>query len=142
MSSSADFDFSFARPVEVVSVLQALSAHYSMVKNGCIAYLVDLDGLFDWTATRAEFQDEVLIELGKSSWQDRMVGVTIYIKDTERGGDLLFHPGRSVISFAASVNRKNLSKVSKFCDLGWYLKGLVDVFEPMGLREIEARDCL
>ncbi|MFI5758368.1 hypothetical protein [Streptomyces sp. NPDC051569] len=112
----------------------------SFSRAGHVSYLLDDDGMFDWIQDADDDLSRIILEMGDTRWSRGIVGISLMFSGSAQGGDLLFQPGRSVISFLISINRKNLSKSSKFCDLGWYLDRLVPALEPLGLVEIEARD--
>jgi hypothetical protein len=105
-----------------------------------VSYLFNEDGMFDWSEATDDSLGEIISEMGEARWSQSMVGMSLLLPNSIRGGDLLFHPGRFVVSFVIAINRKNLSESSQFCDIGWYLERLVPVFEGEGLREIESRD--
>jgi len=141
MSRTADIDFTFSGPVDVTGFLNLLAGGgVSFSRAGHVSYLLDEDGMFDWSQAADAALDGIILEMGDVRRIQGTVGISMIFSESIQGGDLLFQPGRSVVSFLISINRKNLSGSSKFCDLGWYLDRLVPLLEPLGLIEIEARD--
>ncbi|MGW0757934.1 hypothetical protein ACWD1Y_15810 [Streptomyces sp. NPDC002814] len=141
MTRSVDIDFTFGEPVDVLLTLRAL-LEAGMVPSveGEVTYLIDADGMFDWQKAEVPQLKEIISALGESRWADRVVGMTLLLPEAIRGGEVLFHPGRTSVSYVISVNPKCLPASSRFCDVGWYLANLVPIFEPLGLSEIETRD--
>ncbi|MCX4920201.1 hypothetical protein [Streptomyces sp. NBC_00687] len=141
MTRTVDIDFTFKSAVEPSSVVGRLvSSGMTADVGGKISYLLDLDGMFDWGNADSSELDQVISLMGDRRWGDGHVGITLLFAGSTRGGDLLFQPGRTVVSFSITVNPKYLQNSSKFCDLGWYLAALIPLFEPLGLTEVEARD--
>ncbi|MCX4550982.1 hypothetical protein OG204_12285 [Streptomyces sp. NBC_01387] len=136
-----DIDFTFNIPISVTEVLRAaLRSGGELSRNGEISYLIDEDGTFNWHQETGSSIERVITEIGKDHWTQHTVGISLIIPGSDRGGDLIFHPGRSTISFIVAINRKTLPGSSKFCDIGWYLSSLVPILEPFGLSEIETVD--
>ncbi|MEH0446082.1 MULTISPECIES: hypothetical protein [unclassified Streptomyces] len=141
MSRTVDIDFTFGEAISVSEVLHALlGAGLRMPSDTEVPYLVDEDGMFEWQKAAASDVDDVISRLADKRWEDRAVGMTLLLPDGPHGGDLLFHPGRTSVSFVVAVHPRYLPDSSRFCDLGWYLARLVPALEPLGLAEIEARD--
>ncbi|MGA5629560.1 hypothetical protein ACPCTH_32190 [Streptomyces cellulosae] len=142
MSRTVDIDFSFTAPVDVSVVVRTLiESGMRPSIEGEVIYLIDEDGLFQWKRAPASSLTGILAEMKKPRWEDRAVGITLRFSESEGdlGGDLLFHPGRTSTSYVISVNPKRIPG-SIFSDIGWYLRRLVPLFEPLGLSEIETRD--
>lgn len=140
MSRSVDIDFSFHEPVSVLTLLGYLnSAGFALSIEGKVSHLVDIDGMFEWSKTSAVDLKSVVSELNRAEWVDRTVGITLLFPGSVHGGDLLFHPGRTKVSLAIEVNRRNLPE-SQFCDFGWYLNQIIPILEPMGMDGVEAQD--
>ena len=141
MSRTVDIDFTFAESISVSELLHALvSAGLHLSSDAEVSYLIDEDGMFEWQKAAASDVDDVISRLADKRWEDRVVGMTLLLPEGPHGGDLLFHPGRTSVSFVVAVHPRILPGSSRFCDLGWYLARLIPVLEPMGLSEIEARD--
>jgi hypothetical protein len=141
VSRTVDIDFTFAEPISVSEVLHALlSAGLRAPSDAEVPYLIDEDGMFEWQKATASDLYDVISGLADKRWEDRVVGMTLLLPDGPHGGDLLFHPGRTSVSFVVAVHPRLLPGSSRFCDLGWYLARLIPVLEPLGLSEIEARD--
>ncbi|MEU1518524.1 hypothetical protein ABZ490_41355 [Streptomyces sp. NPDC005811] len=141
MSRTVDIDFTFGEAISVLDALDALlGSGLRMPSDTEVLYLLDEDGMFEWQKAPASDVDDVISRLADKQWEDRVVGMTLLLPDGPHGGDLLFHPGRTSVSFVVAVHPRLLSGSSRFCDLGWYLERLVPALEPLGLAEIEARD--
>ncbi|MDX5563230.1 hypothetical protein PYK79_07845 [Streptomyces sp. ID05-04B] len=141
MSRTVDIDFTFGEAISVSEVLYALlGTGLRMPSDTEVPYLVDEDGMFEWQKAAASDVDDVISRLADKRWEDRAVGMTLLLPDGPHGGDLLFHPGQTSVSFVVAVHPRHLPDSSRFCDLGWYLARLVPALEPLGLAEIEARD--
>ncbi len=141
MTRSVDIDFEFKASIDVSMVLHALmAAGFRPSAESELAYVIDEDGMFDWQRVSDRRLGEVIANMGESRWGDRVVGITLLFPEVDCGGDFLFHPGRTSISYVIGANPKYLPGSSRFCDIGWYLERLVPLFEPMGLSGIETRD--
>ncbi|MDI3409055.1 hypothetical protein [Streptomyces cavernicola] len=141
MSRSAEIDFSFYDPVEVSGVLRRLEARGVVLKNeGEVSYILDSDDMFDWVRVGADEFDRVLLEVDAASSVQATFVVSALFEGTDSGGEIIFHKGRTEVSFSATVNRRYVAPGSHFCDFGWYLDILVPALESLGLRELEARD--
>ncbi|MFB7336046.1 hypothetical protein ACFC00_31165 [Streptomyces adustus] len=141
MSRTVDIDFTFGEPISVAEALRALlSAGLRTPPGDQVLYLVDEGGMFDWQKAAISELDEVVSRVADKRWEDRVVGLTLLLSDEPHGGDFLFHPGRTSVSFVAAVHPRLLPQSSRFCDLGWYLERLIPVLEPLGLSGIETRD--
>ncbi|WP_436787583.1 hypothetical protein [Yinghuangia sp. YIM S10712] len=141
MSRSASIDFGFAAPVDVAAVIHGLAVHgMSFEADGVVSYLIDHDRMFDWQRVDASVYSEVVRQLTAERIGTALLGITVYLDDMPRGGDLLFFPDRSALSFNIEVNRKPMEGGSRFCDFGWYLQRLVPVMEPLGLISLKADD--
>jgi len=113
----------------------------SLSYRGQVSYVFDENQMFDWVRTEDVRIGDLLAQADRRPPDLVTVGFTILVDVlSEVGGDLLFWPGRSEMSFIASINRRKLAYPSKFTDLGWYLNRLIPVLEPLGLVEIPARD--
>ncbi|MEU5205008.1 hypothetical protein AB0H44_19190 [Streptomyces pseudogriseolus] len=142
MTRTIGIDFSFTHPVDVSDTVHTLiKGGMTPLCDGALLYLIDEDGLFNWQKTSPSTLAEVLTEMGNRRWADRTVGMLLLFPGAERdfGGDLLFHPGRTCLSYAITINAKRLPN-SIFCDMGWYLQRLVPSLEPLGLSEVETQD--
>ena len=141
MPRTVDIDFAFREPISVSEALRALlDAGLRTSLDAEVWYLVDEDGMFDWQRAAASDLDDVISGLADKRWEDRVVGMTLFLPEGPHGGDLLFHPGRTSVSFVVAVHPRFLPGSSSFCDLGWYLARLIPVLEPLGLSEVETRD--
>ena len=141
MSRTVDIDFAFRGPISVSEALRALlDAGLRVPSDAEVSYLVDEDGMFEWQKAAVSEMEDVITRLEDKRWEDRVVGMTLLLPDGPHGGDLLFHPGRTSVSFVVAVHPRFLPGSSRFCDLGWYLERLIPVLEPLGLSEVEARD--
>ncbi|MEH0590051.1 hypothetical protein QA942_40995 [Streptomyces sp. B21-106] len=141
VSRTVDIDFTFGEAISVSEVLHALlGAGLRMPSDTEVPYLVD-EGRHVRVAEGGRFRrGRRHLPAGDKRWEDRAVGMTLLLPDGPHGGDLLFHPGRTSVSFVVAVHPRYLPDSSRFCDLGWYLARLVPALEPLGLAEIEARD--
>ncbi|WP_405817470.1 hypothetical protein OG241_23200 [Streptomyces sp. NBC_01390] len=136
-----DVGFSFGEPISVADVLRGLLAGgLRTPPDDEVSYLIDEDGMFEWRSAAASDVDDVISRLADKRWEDRVVGMTLLLPGGPHGGDLLFHPGRTSVSFVIAVHPRLLPGSSCFCDLGWYLARLVPLLEPLGLSEVEALD--
>ncbi|MEV5435068.1 hypothetical protein AB0K80_03390 [Streptomyces sp. NPDC052682] len=141
MTRSVDIDFTFDDPLDVPATVHTLMrAGMKPTPEGELTYLIDEDGMFEWQRAPVCRRDEIISSMGGGHWKDRTVGITLLFPDGERGGDLLFHPGRRSLSYVIGVNPKPLPGSTKFCDMGWYLTQLVPLLEALGLSEVETRD--
>ncbi|WP_062415291.1 hypothetical protein [Sphaerimonospora mesophila] len=141
MSRSVDIDFVFDRPVRVPVALEAMLAHgVSFSRNGVVSHLLDEDGMYDWQEVPDSRLADVINSMGEARWRDATLGIVAFLDDFPHGGDVIFHPDRLLISFVVSINKISLPGNSRFCDMGWYLRKLVPIFEPLGLSEIKTAD--
>lgn len=141
MSRSSDIDFSFEDPLNVSDVLHSLVSHgASLSRNGEISYVLDRDEMFDWQSVPAAELENVIAAEAKEDSSSTSFGISLFLDDQLTGGDLLFHPGRTALSFMVAINRRILPGSQRFCDFGWYLSRLIPVFENMGLKEFTASD--
>lgn len=142
LSRSVDIDFQFATPMVVSGLLNELvTAGCSLSYRGQVSYVFDENQMFDWLRVEDSRVGDLLVQADALPPNLVTVGFTILLDvPSEVGGDLLFQPGRSEVSFVASINRRKLTRSSKFTDLGWYLNRLIPVLEPLGLAGIQARD--
>ncbi|MFI8888238.1 hypothetical protein [Streptomyces sp. NPDC053813] len=142
MTRSVDIDFEFNESINVSKVLgRLIEAGLDPLYQGEVAYLIDDDGLFEWRRGEGTVLSDVVRKIDESRWRDRTVGMTLVFPDADSGGDFLFHPGRTSVSFVVAINPRPLFPSSHFCDIGWYMAKLVPLLEPLGLMGIEARDC-
>jgi hypothetical protein len=142
LSRSVDLDFEFAAPIEMSGLLNDLvAAGCSLSYRGQVSYVFDENKMFDWVRVDDSRIGDLLDQADALPSNRTAVGFAILLDvQSEIGGDLLFHPERSEMSFIASINRRILSGSSKFTDLGWYLGRLIPILEPLGLVGIQARD--
>ncbi|MFC8450121.1 hypothetical protein [Kitasatospora sp. NPDC057223] len=141
MSRTADIDLVFACTVTVDAVLRALADEgWSLQEPLGISYMVNDDDLFDWQSTSADRAADVLAVVDSPENIDYCIGVCIYHRTAETGGQLLFHAGRSRCSFIPTINRRSLHGAPAVTDMAWYLNALVPPLLAMGLAGYEARD--
>ncbi|MFI6150282.1 hypothetical protein [Streptomyces sp. NPDC051109] len=141
MGALTGIDFTFDTPIDTSAALRKMQDDgISFIREGGASSLFDENGMFDWKDVSASSLPAIIAEMGDVRWANATVGISLLLRDSQRGGDLLFHPGRSAVSFMATINRKPLSDSSRFCDVGWYLNNLVPILEGFGLREVEVRD--
>ncbi|GAA2411021.1 hypothetical protein GCM10010420_44840 [Streptomyces glaucosporus] len=141
MARSADIDFNFGAPVSVSEVLHSFLRHgFLLTHRGLVSYVLDDDGMYDWKKADGSRLEEVIAIGGNSDPERTSFGISLFLGEHGTGGDLLFHRGRKRRSFMIEVNRRTVSRSSRFCDFGWYLERMVPVMEPLGMTELVARD--
>ena len=140
MSGTAVIEFAFEEMRGAKCALRALAAaEFGLKSDGFVSYFVNDDGMFDWISVKVGV-DRVSEEMD-AAWNRGVVsGIVIKMPHSERGGELLFFPDRSVISFSATVDRKQISGSGIFTDLGWYCGFMVPALEPLGLIEVNSSD--
>lgn len=143
MSRSADIDFWFSDPVTIASTLKGLGvAGWGPEEPLGVSYFVEEDGDPDWERGDSSNVDSIQSLLDAPENADALVGISIYSKTEQRGGSLLFFPGRTQVSFMPSIDRKPLVEGSKMTDMGWYLNQLLAPLLTINLSGYEARDIL
>ncbi|MEV7562970.1 hypothetical protein [Streptomyces sp. NPDC089795] len=142
-SRDADIDFTFFDPTTVRAVFDALTpAGWSAEEApGCVRYLInDAADLYDWSAGTPERLDELLTELDSPAHLPYVVCLNIYAPRARTGGTLMFHPGRTEVSFSPVIDRRRIPGAPEFTDLAWYLHALVPCLVTAGLKAYEARE--
>ncbi|MGQ4512348.1 hypothetical protein [Streptomyces sp. DW26H14] len=141
MSRTADIDFTFVRPVTVASVVRALEPFgWSTEEPLGVSHLLDEDEDFDWQRGEPADAEAILARLDAADATATHVGVSLFSKEAGTGGLLLFFPGRTVISFAPSINRRPLAEGSSLTDVSWYLGQLAGPLAELGMSGYTARD--
>jgi hypothetical protein len=137
MSRNASIEFKFQSVEDVKAVLDVLMADVFEFKD---SYFVnDEDDMFDWI--RSEGGSERALSAIAEAWRAGVTsGVLVTLAESERGGELIFFPDRSVVSFSASLQRKIITGSEKFTDFGWYCGKMVPPLERVGLAEINCSD--
>ncbi|MEW9533289.1 hypothetical protein [Microbispora sp. NPDC049125] len=140
-SRTSSIEFTFTHEVTVRAVVDGLaSGGWSLKEPLGLSYVVNDDDLYDWQSTSLDCADEVLMLLDAPENRGFHVGVCIYHRKAETGGQLLFFPGRTLCSFYPTINRRSLPEAPAFTDLSWYLQALVTPFLPIGLHSYETCD--
>ncbi|MFJ2636025.1 hypothetical protein ACIO6U_29305 [Streptomyces sp. NPDC087422] len=141
MSRESSIDFTFEGPLDIKGVIRGLrEAGVEFDREG-ISYFVNAgDDLYDWIRADSADLDAVLCLIENSWISGSVSGVAVGIRNSESGGDLLFFPGHSRVTFSASVNKRLISESSKFADLGWYCKFFIPILEPFGLVAVNSSD--
>lgn len=142
MSRNASIEFVFEDLVEGEVVLANLvRSGMGLVHLGVVSYFTnDENKDFDWVNRNEGEVDQVIDKIG-AAWRDGYIsGIIARMPNSDRGGELLFFPERSVVSFSASINRKLLPTSERFTDLGWYCERLIPAMEPLGLSEVNCSD--
>lgn len=144
-SRDADIDFTFTRPTTVRALLDALIATgwSAVVPVGHVAYMLnDGDDSYEWYDSKPELIDEALAVLDATANLPYTVALNVYHAEAKTGGMLMFHPGRTDVSFVPSIERRLVPSAPQFTDLAWYLHALVPALITAGLRVRGARGAL
>ncbi|MDP5309348.1 hypothetical protein OG345_40580 (plasmid) [Streptomyces sp. NBC_01220] len=142
-SRDADIDFTFTRPTTVRAVLDVLTARgWSAVEPvGHVSYMVnDEDDSYEWYDSTPGHIDEVLMVLDAKANLPYTVALNVYHAEAKTGGMLMFHAGRTDVSFIPSIDRRPIPSAPEFTDLAWYLDTLVPALITAGLRGYEAHE--
>ncbi|MEU6849120.1 hypothetical protein ABZ901_04180 [Actinacidiphila alni] len=141
VSRESTIDFTFESPVDIRGAVRALrDAGVEFDREGVSYFVNSEDDLYDWIRVDSAELGATL-SLIESSWASGTVsGVTVGIQGSERGGELLFFPERSAVTFSASVNKEFITESSGFADLGWYCKVFIPIFESFGLAAVSSSD--
>ncbi|MFJ1869778.1 hypothetical protein ACIOD1_34890 [Streptomyces sp. NPDC088097] len=142
-SRDADIDFTFTCPTTVRAVLDALTAAgWSAVEVADrVSYMInDADDLHDWYDSTPDRIDEVLVMLDTTSNLPYTVALNVYHPEGETGGMLMFHSGRTGLSFVPTIDRRSVPAAPEFTDLAWYLHALVPALVTAGLKGYEAHE--
>nr|WSX53595.1 hypothetical protein OG409_34560 [Streptomyces sp. NBC_00974] len=102
--------------------------------------LNDGDDSYEWYDSKPELIDEALAVLDATANLPYTVALNVYHAEAKTGGMLMFHPGRTDVSFVPSVERRLVPSAPQFTDLAWYLHALVPALITAGLRGYEARE--
>ncbi len=142
MSRTADIDFSFAEPLSVSRVVQALApARWGLAEPNGVSYAVEDDlGDLDWELFSREQPGDVLRVLDSPERVQQQVGLSIYHVDARTGGTLLFFPGRVDMSFVPEIDRRSHAIGREFTDVPWYLEMLLPGLVSVGLTGYVAED--
>lgn len=142
-SRDADIDFTFTRPITVRAVWDVLlqAGWYAEEHAGHISYMINgPDDLYEWFDSKPERLEEALTVLDAAANLPYTVAINVYHPEAETGGMLMFHPGRSEVSFVPTINRRRIPAVPESTDLAWYLHTLVPALLRAGLTGYEARE--
>ncbi|MGA4797900.1 hypothetical protein [Streptomyces lavendulocolor] len=140
MSRDTDFVFTFARPVGLGDVLDALGAAGWVPDDmGSITYNVDLEDGDAQQRPMDEFPAAVA-ELEQGVATGHISTIKLTWRDTGTGGSFFFYPSGDRLMLAPILNTRTRADHPDFLDLEWYMSRLLGPLAGIGLNGVETTD--
>jgi hypothetical protein len=141
-SRIAGIDFFVRDPLTVSHAVHLHSRHgWSLVEPLGMSYAVeDSAGDLDWQSTSPGNSHSITAMLDSQERRAERVGVCVYQAEAATGGQLLFDPTRTTLTFVPTINRRLHAMGDDFTDISWYVRTLLPGFLDGGLTGYEAED--